>query len=70
MQNDEPQKKAALLGTDSKRRGAAYHEAGLASVAFEVDCKVVAISIEENGNGRTDTECNYCRMPLHRQARA
>jgi hypothetical protein len=53
---------------NDKRRGAAYHEAGHASVAFEVDCKVVAISIEENGNGRTDTEWQLLPHALHRQA--
>jgi hypothetical protein len=47
---------------NDKRRGAAYHEAGHATVAWEADCKVIAIVIEENGDGRTDTECNYGRM--------
>jgi hypothetical protein len=45
-----------------KRRGAAYHEAGHAVVAWEVCCKVLAIHVNDEGNGRTETECHYGRM--------
>jgi ATP-dependent Zn protease len=44
---------------DAMRRGAAYHEAGHAIVAQEVDCRVIELRIEENGDGGTDTECKY-----------
>jgi hypothetical protein len=49
---------------NDKRRGAANHEAGHAVVAWAVGCKVIAMCIEENGDGRTDTECDLRRMPF------
>jgi hypothetical protein len=49
---------------NDKRRGTAYHEAGHAIVARELDCRVIELRIEENGDGGTDTECNYCGLPF------
>src|SRR5262245_60253863 len=51
------------MDDDKQRRGNAYHEAGHAVVAVEVGCKVLAVRIQEHGNG-TDTECNYCDLPF------
>src|SRR5262245_36288058 len=42
----------------------AYHEVGHAIVARELECKVIELRIEENGDGATETECNYSRLPF------